>query len=101
MVTALCGGKTGARVDPGARTLRPPPPTPRGVDPDQQASVLLLSTPDTDLLAARASSADYRLANPARLPAADLPPLLDGADAVVGRLLRRHPARRAGVAGLG
>ena len=48
---------------------------------------LLLSTSDTDLLSARASGSDYRLANPARIRVADLPALLDGADLVVVRLL--------------
>jgi cobaltochelatase CobN len=70
------------------------------VDHDQQVSVLLLSTSDTDLLAARASGADYRLANPARLPAADLPPLLDGADVVVVRLLGGEQAWPEGLAAL-
>ncbi|MFC4056286.1 cobaltochelatase subunit CobN [Actinomadura syzygii] len=51
------------------------------------STVLLLSTSDTDLLSARACGADYRLGNPARLAVADLPPLLDGADLVVVRLL--------------
>ncbi|WP_068273313.1 cobaltochelatase subunit CobN [Aldersonia kunmingensis] len=50
--------------------------------------ILLLSTSDTDLLSARASGAEYRWANPARLmPAEDLPALLDGADLVVVRIL--------------
>ena len=49
--------------------------------------IVLLSTSDTDLLSARASGADYRLANPARLAVEDLPPLLDGATAVVVRIL--------------
>ena len=49
--------------------------------------ILLLSTSDTDLLSARASGADYRLGNPARLSVDDLPPLLDGVDLVVVRLL--------------
>ncbi|MDX6389203.1 MAG: cobaltochelatase CobN [Streptosporangiaceae bacterium] len=70
------------------------------MDHDQQVSVLLLSTSDTDLLAARASGADYRLANPARLPAADLPPLLDGADVVVVRLLGGEQAWPEGLAAL-
>ncbi|MCA2216523.1 cobaltochelatase subunit CobN [Jidongwangia harbinensis] len=48
---------------------------------------LLLSTSDTDLLSARASGSAYRLANPARLGVADLPPLLDGVDLVVVRIL--------------
>ncbi|MEU9088687.1 cobaltochelatase subunit CobN [Streptomyces sp. NPDC087901] len=51
--------------------------------------ILLLSTSDTDLLSARASSGPvaYRYANPSRLPLQDLPQLLDGADLVVVRLL--------------
>lgn len=54
---------------------------------DSRSTVLLLSTSDTDLLSARASGVPYRLGNPARLTVADLPPLLDGADLVVVRLL--------------
>ena len=49
--------------------------------------IVLLSTSDTDLLSARASGAGYRLGNPARLAAADVPALLDGADVVVVRIL--------------
>lgn len=49
--------------------------------------ILLLSTSDTDLLSARSSEADYRLANPARLDLAELPALLDGAPIVVVRIL--------------
>ncbi|HEY2766509.1 MAG TPA: cobaltochelatase subunit CobN [Pseudonocardiaceae bacterium] len=49
--------------------------------------ILLLSTADTDLLAARACGADYRVANPSRTQAADLPALLDGADVALVRLL--------------
>jgi cobaltochelatase CobN len=49
--------------------------------------IVLLSTSDTDLLSARGSGADYRLGNPARLAVADLPSLLDGATAVVVRIL--------------
>src|SRR5579859_1110185 len=49
--------------------------------------IVLLSTSDTDLLSARASGAGYRLSNPARLTIEDLPSLLDGATAVVVRLL--------------
>ena len=49
--------------------------------------IVLLSTSDTDLLSARASRAGYRLANPARLAVEDLPALLDGATAVVVRIL--------------
>ena len=49
--------------------------------------IVLLSTSDTDLLSARASGAGYRLGNPARLDAAAVPALLDGADVVVVRIL--------------
>jgi cobaltochelatase CobN len=49
--------------------------------------ILLLSTSDTDLLSARSSEADYRLANPSRLDLAELPELLDGAQIVVVRIL--------------
>ncbi|RCV56408.1 cobaltochelatase subunit CobN [Marinitenerispora sediminis] len=51
------------------------------------ATILLLSTADTELLAARAAGAGYRTANPARTDPADLPGLLDGADVAVVRLL--------------
>ncbi|MFC8382049.1 cobaltochelatase subunit CobN [Nocardia sp. NPDC057272] len=49
--------------------------------------ILLLSTSDTDLLSARASGAEYRWGNPARLLVEDLPELLDGADLVIVRIL--------------
>jgi cobaltochelatase CobN len=49
--------------------------------------IALLSTSDTDLLSARASGAGYRLGNPARLTAGDVPALVDGADVVVVRIL--------------
>ncbi|MCP2254468.1 cobaltochelatase CobN [Prauserella aidingensis] len=49
--------------------------------------ILLLSTSDTDLLSARSSGADYRLANPARLELEELPGLLDDAPIVVVRIL--------------
>ena len=65
-----------------------------------RASIALLSTSDTDLLAARASGAGYRLANPARLDPADLSPLLDGAGVVVVRLLGGEQAWREGLAAL-
>src|SRR5260221_10967710 len=54
------------------------------------ARILLLSTADTELLAAHTSDADYRTANPARLDADSLAPLLADADAVVLRLLGGH-----------
>ncbi|WP_018680752.1 cobaltochelatase subunit CobN [Actinokineospora enzanensis] len=59
--------------------------------------ILLLSTSDTDLLSARASGADYRLANPARLHLDDLPGLLDGVDVVVVRLLGGRRAWEEGL----
>ncbi|MBV7703275.1 cobaltochelatase subunit CobN [Nocardia nova] len=59
--------------------------------------ILLLSTSDTDLLSARASGADYRLANPARLLVEDLPGLLAGADLVVVRILGGRRAWEEGL----
>ncbi|MCW0212651.1 MAG: cobaltochelatase subunit CobN, partial [Pseudonocardia sp.] len=49
--------------------------------------ILLLSTSDTDLLSARASGADYRLANPNRVLLDELPALAAEADVVVVRVL--------------
>jgi cobaltochelatase CobN len=48
---------------------------------------LLLSTADTDLLAARNSGAAWRIGNPARLSASDVPSLVEGAGFAVVRLL--------------
>ncbi|WP_430332508.1 cobaltochelatase subunit CobN [Rhodococcus sp. ACT016] len=60
--------------------------------------ILLLSTSDTDLLSARASGAEYRWANPARLLVdEDLPGLLDGADLVVVRILGGRRAWEDGI----
>ncbi|WP_460696929.1 cobaltochelatase subunit CobN [Nocardia thraciensis] len=59
--------------------------------------ILLLSTSDTDLLSARASGADYRLANPARLLPDDLPGVLEGADLVVVRILGGRRAWEEGL----
>ncbi|WUH94149.1 cobaltochelatase subunit CobN [Streptomyces sp. NBC_00433] len=68
-------------------------------------TVLLLSTADTDLLAARAAAAAhpdgaaYRLGNPSRVdPQADLPGLLAGADLAVVRLLGGRRAWEEGLA---
>jgi cobaltochelatase CobN len=47
----------------------------------------LLSTSDTDLLSARASAAEWRLGNPARLDAAGIAALAEGSDVVVVRIL--------------
>jgi len=67
---------------------------------DRLAAVALLSTSDTDLLAARSSGAGYRLANPARILPADLPELLSDRDVVVVRLLGGEEAWRDGLAWL-
>lgn len=55
-------------------------------------TLLLVSTADTDLLAARASGGPWRVANPARSGAEDVPALLDGVDVAVVRLLGGHEA---------
>ncbi|WP_420879614.1 cobaltochelatase subunit CobN [Rhodococcus sp. (in: high G+C Gram-positive bacteria)] len=60
--------------------------------------ILLLSTSDTDLLSARASGADYRWANPARLLVdEDLPEMLGGVDLVVVRILGGRRAWEDGI----
>ncbi|MDQ4092040.1 MAG: cobaltochelatase subunit CobN [Actinomycetota bacterium] len=62
--------------------------------------VLLLSTADTDLLAAQACGAGYRVANPARTEPIELPALLDGIDVVVLRLLGGRRAWEPGLQAL-
>jgi cobaltochelatase CobN len=59
--------------------------------------IVLLSTSDTDLLSARASGAAYRLGNPARVAAGDVPALLDGAAVVVVRILGGRRAWEEGL----
>ncbi|MDQ1721369.1 MAG: cobaltochelatase CobN [Pseudonocardiales bacterium] len=59
--------------------------------------ILLLSTSDTDLLSARASGADYRLANPARTEADDLSALLNRVELVVIRILGGYRMWEAGI----
>ena len=59
--------------------------------------ILLLSTSDTDLIAARSSGANYRWANPSRLVDGELADLLDGAQAVVVRILGGYRAWEEGV----
>ncbi len=59
--------------------------------------IVLLSTSDTDLLSARASGANYRLGNPSRVELDELPALLDGATAVVVRILGGYRAWEAGI----
>lgn len=49
--------------------------------------IALLSTSDTDLLSARASGADYVLANPARPGHQSMAEVIESCDLVVGRLL--------------
>ncbi|RYB94458.1 cobaltochelatase subunit CobN [Nocardioides oleivorans] len=49
--------------------------------------IALLSTSDTDLLSARASGADYVLANPARPGHQSMAAVIEGCDLVIGRLL--------------
>lgn len=62
-------------------------------------TVLLLSTADTDLLAARASGAPYRIGNPTRIDAATgLPALIEGASVAVVRLLGGKRAWEDGLA---
>ncbi|WP_280424159.1 cobaltochelatase subunit CobN [Nocardia carnea] len=60
--------------------------------------ILLLSTSDTDLLSARASGADYRWGNPARLLVDDLPGLLAGVELVIVRILGGKRAWEDGLA---
>lgn len=60
--------------------------------------ILLLSTSDTDLLSARASGAEYRWGNPARLLVDDLPALLDGVELVIVRILGGKRAWEDGLA---
>ena len=50
-------------------------------------TALLISTADTDLLAAERSGAPWRVANPARVEAGRVPELLSGIDVAVVRLL--------------
>ncbi|MGY5047847.1 cobaltochelatase subunit CobN [Streptomyces sp. 900105755] len=66
------------------------------------STVLLLSTADTDLLAALAASgADYRIGNPTRVDVAEeLPALVAGADIAVVRLLGGKRAWEDGLAAL-
>ncbi|HEX6755970.1 MAG TPA: cobaltochelatase subunit CobN, partial [Mycobacteriales bacterium] len=60
-------------------------------------SMLLLSTADTELRAARASGADWRVANPSRVDAAGVPALLEGVAVVVVRLLGGRQAWSTGL----
>ncbi|MBP2369091.1 cobaltochelatase subunit CobN [Pseudonocardia parietis] len=59
--------------------------------------ILLLSTSDTDLLSARASGADYRLANPNRVLHDELAAMADEADIVIVRVLGGYRYLEAGL----
>lgn len=61
------------------------------------ANLLLLSTADTDLLAASQAQAGWKVANPARVDLADVPSLLDGVEVVVVRLLGGRRAWEEGL----
>jgi cobaltochelatase CobN len=61
------------------------------------ANLLLLSTADTDLLAAAEADAGWNVANPARLTLDDLTPLLGAAEIVVVRLLGGRRAWEEGL----
>lgn len=65
------------------------------------STVLLLSTADTDLLAARASGAPYRIGNPTRIDVhEELPALIENASVAVVRLLGGRRAWEDGLAAL-
>jgi cobaltochelatase CobN len=49
--------------------------------------ITLLSTSDTDLLTARASGADYVVANPGRIAHTEMAAVFEAADLVVARIL--------------
>jgi cobaltochelatase CobN len=80
----------------------------RGANPEEalpaMVRIALFSTSDTDLLSARASGADYVLANPARCDVTDLADLAGSADLTVVRLLgspHEYDAELAAVKGSG
>ncbi len=66
-------------------------------DSGRPAKVLLLSTADTDLLAARSSDGGYRVANPSRVAADEVAALLEGVDIAVVRLLGGRRAWEEGL----
>ncbi len=53
----------------------------------RRARIALLSTSDTDLLSARASGAEFVLANPSRPGHQTMAEAIEGCDLVVGRVL--------------
>src|SRR5712692_8184453 len=92
--TALPPGCPGLPRRPGGRRVGAPA---RTCDDRAVPTILLLSTADTELLAARASGADYRVANPVRVAPAAIPALAAGADLVVLRLLGGRQAWPDGI----
>jgi cobaltochelatase CobN len=64
---------------------------------EPEPTVLLLSTSDTDLIAARSSGAQYRWANPTRLVDGELTEQLEGADLVVVRILGGYRSWQEGI----
>src|SRR5690606_20340340 len=99
------GEVTASIREPGDSSRRPLPgraPRERNAVTEHAGShsgarVLLLSTADTDLLAAKASGADYRVANPSRTDPEELPDLLAGIDVAVVRLLGGRRAWEEGL----
>ncbi|BBX02619.1 cobaltochelatase subunit CobN [Mycolicibacterium moriokaense] len=65
--------------------------------PTHAPTVLLLSTSDTDLITARASGANYRWANPARLVDGELDELVGAADIAIARILGGYRAWQDGI----
>ncbi|MDT5102037.1 MAG: cobaltochelatase CobN [Mycobacterium sp.] len=62
-----------------------------------EPTILLLSTSDTDLIAARSSGARYRWANPSRLVDGELTEQMNGADLVVVRILGGYRSWQDGI----
>ena len=62
-----------------------------------EPTILLVSTSDTDLITARASGANYRWANPARLLPGELTELMGGVDMAVVRILGGYRAWQDGI----
>jgi cobaltochelatase CobN len=62
-----------------------------------EPTILLVSTSDTDLITARATGANYRWANPARLLPGELTELMDAVDMFVVRILGGYRAWQDGI----
>src|SRR5215216_3299151 len=97
-------GTASVVLPPGAWTPRgrirtamptlPDSPIPSGT----AANLLLVSTADTDLLAASQARAGWKVANPARIDPDSISALLDGIQVVVVRLLGGRRAWEEGLA---